>query len=51
VNEQGSHIFYEKASSKDKNILVYEGLYHEILNEPEKQKVMDDMIAWFQKHL
>ncbi len=25
---------------------VYEGLYHEVLNEPEKDQVLEDIIAW-----
>ena len=29
----------------------YEGLYHEILNEPEKEQVMADILAWIEKHL
>jgi lysophospholipase len=36
----------ERASSKDKTLKLYEGLYHEILNEPEKEQVIADIIAW-----
>ncbi|MBM3166912.1 MAG: alpha/beta hydrolase, partial [Chloroflexi bacterium] len=32
---EGSKILYEKVSSKDKTLKLYDGLYHEILNEPE----------------
>jgi lysophospholipase len=24
----------------------YEGLYHEIFNEPEKERVLDDLVSW-----
>ena len=47
----GSKKLYEMASSKDKTMKVYEGLYHEILNEPEKEQVMADILAWIEKHL
>ena len=32
--------------SQDKTTKCYEGLYHEILNEPEKELVLADIIAW-----
>jgi alpha-beta hydrolase superfamily lysophospholipase len=35
-----------EAGSPDKQLIVYDGLYHEILNEPEQDKVMDDLVAW-----
>jgi acylglycerol lipase len=37
VDAEGSKLFHEKSSSKDKKIIIYEGLYHEILNEPERE--------------
>jgi alpha-beta hydrolase superfamily lysophospholipase len=46
VDPAGSRQLYEKASSKDKTLKIYDGLYHEILNEPEKQQVMNDILAW-----
>ena len=45
-NPEGSNMLYEKVSSKDKSLKVYDGLYHEIFNEPEHEKVMADMEAW-----
>lgn len=51
VNPAGSKMVYEKISSKDKTLKLYEGLYHEILNEPEKEQVLDDMIAWMEAHM
>ncbi len=42
----GSKLLHEKVSSEDKNIVIYDGLYHEILNEPERQKVMEDILEW-----
>jgi alpha-beta hydrolase superfamily lysophospholipase len=34
------------ASSNDKTLKVYDGLFHEIFNEPERDSVLGDAIAW-----
>jgi alpha-beta hydrolase superfamily lysophospholipase len=41
-----SHMVHDRASSEDKHLELYEGLFHEILNEPERERVMDDITAW-----
>lgn len=48
---QGSRDLYARAKSADKTLKMYEGLYHEILNEPEKGEVMADMVQWLDAHL
>ncbi len=45
-NPDGSKMLYDKVGSKDKTLKVYDGLYHEIFNEPEHEKVMSDVEAW-----
>jgi alpha-beta hydrolase superfamily lysophospholipase len=40
----------ERAGSVDKRLIEYDGLYHEILNEPEQDEVMDDLVAWLDAH-
>jgi acylglycerol lipase len=42
----GSRMVHERASSSDKTLEVYDGLWHEILNEPEKERVISEMIEW-----
>lgn len=42
----GSKNLYENISSKDKTLVPYEGLYHEIFNEPEKEQIMEECLAW-----
>jgi acylglycerol lipase len=42
----GSVMLSERIAAADKTLIPYQGLYHEILNEPEQQQVMDDMCAW-----
>jgi lysophospholipase len=37
---------FEAVASDDKTLKFYDGLYHEILNEPERDAVLADIIAW-----
>ncbi len=41
--------FYEKAASTDKEFILYEGLYHEIYNEPEKDAILETALRWIEK--
>ena len=43
---RGSKLLHESINSEDKQIKIYEGLYHEILNEPERKTVMADILDW-----
>jgi alpha-beta hydrolase superfamily lysophospholipase len=47
----GSLMLSERIGAADKTLIPYEGLYHEILNEPEQNQVMDDMCAWLNAHV
>jgi alpha-beta hydrolase superfamily lysophospholipase len=38
--------FYENAGSADKTLKLYPGLYHEVLNEPERHQVLADVVSW-----
>ncbi|MEZ5040411.1 MAG: alpha/beta hydrolase [Saprospiraceae bacterium] len=51
TNIKGSEMLYEKASSIDKTLKLYEGFYHEILNEVEKETVMKDIVDWMNNRL
>ncbi len=42
----GSQHFYEQASSTDKTIKLYEGHYHDLLNDVGKEIVMADITEW-----
>lgn len=48
VDVNASKSFFEKLRLKDKTIHFYDGLYHEIYNEAESQrvKVLNDLEAW-----
>ncbi|MEV5650300.1 lysophospholipase [Nocardia sp. NPDC052254] len=38
------------AAATDLTVLRYPGLYHEIFNEPEQQRVLDDLVRWLEEH-
>jgi alpha-beta hydrolase superfamily lysophospholipase len=46
VSPDCAKLVIERAASTDKTLRMYDGLYHEILNEPEQARVMADMAAW-----
>lgn len=46
VPYQGSVQLHETACSTDKTLKLYEGLYHEVLNEPERDLVVGDIVDW-----
>ncbi len=45
----GSRYLFDVAPSADKEFKAYNGLYHEILNEPESEVVLHDMTFWLRK--
>ena len=47
----GSQFFYETAGSRDKTLKLYEGHYHDLLNDIGKEGVMADIRAWIDKRL
>lgn len=51
VDPAGSEMLYDKASSKDKTIKFYDGLYHEVFNEPERARVLKDVETWLATHI
>jgi acylglycerol lipase len=42
----GGEMVAERAGSEDKTFKRYDGLFHEILNEPERQQVLNDLADW-----
>ncbi|MGB7538922.1 MAG: lysophospholipase [Anaerolineales bacterium] len=51
VDPDGAQILYDGAGSKDKTVKIYEGLYHEIFNEPERGQVFQDVETWLAAHV
>ena len=42
----GSQYFYDHAASADKTLRLYDGHFHDLLNDVDKEKVMSDVQAW-----
>jgi len=42
----GSRDFYEAVGSKEKALKIYEGFYHEIFNELDRDRVIYDLVKW-----
>ncbi len=51
VNKAVSRKWYESVSWEQKSFREYEGFYHEIMNEPQRDEVLADIIAWILKTL
>jgi len=50
TSTSGSQFLYETVASTDKSIRLYEGLYHEIFNEPEAPSIYQEVIEWLDQH-
>jgi acylglycerol lipase len=49
VNYQGSERVFHNATTRIKELYLFEGLYHETMNELEKKKVLSVVVKWIQK--
>ena len=51
VKPSGAQMLYDKASSEDKMLKIYDGMYHEVFNEPDRERVLKDVENWLESHL
>jgi alpha-beta hydrolase superfamily lysophospholipase len=51
VPVKAAQLVYDRTGSADKTIKTWDGLYHEILNEPEREQVLGEMIAWVEARI
>ncbi len=42
----GATELYENAAASDKTLKIYDGLYHEIFNEPEGPSIIEEVAQW-----
>ena len=47
----GSQLFFEKAGSQDKTLKLYEGHFHDLLNDIDKELVIRDIKTWIAARL
>lgn len=45
---EGSKDLYRRARSTDKTLKLYPELYHDLVHEPEKETVLNDITAWLE---
>ena len=47
----GSQFFFDTVRSKDKTLKLYDGHFHDLLNDLGKEGVMADIVGWIDKRL
>ncbi|MFZ5781946.1 MAG: alpha/beta hydrolase [Pseudomonadota bacterium] len=47
----GSQFFFDTVGSTDKTLKLYEGHYHDLLNDVGKEGVLAEIVAWIDKRL
>ena len=48
---EGTKRFYRELILAQKEMKIYEGMYHELFNEIKKEEVFHDVEQWFEKRL
>ncbi|WP_134679020.1 alpha/beta hydrolase [Paracoccus ravus] len=48
---KGSEFFHAHAGATDKTLQIYEGHYHDLLNDLGKEEVLADILAWIKARL
>src|SRR5262245_22789897 len=48
---QGNQFFFQTVGSTDKTLKLYEGHYHDLLNDIGKEDVMADITGWIDAHV
>lgn len=51
VSVQDTYEFFQKAGAEDRQMKIYGGLFHEILNEYCRDEVIDDILAWVKRRI
>ena len=51
TSPNGSKLLIESVSSGDKALKIYNGLFHEIFNEPEKEQIFAEMLEWVEPRI
>ena len=49
IDHAGTEELFRKISSGDKEIKLYDGLYHELLRETGRQEIIDHILNWIEK--
>ena len=47
----GSEHLVDCVASEDVHLKIYPELFHEVFNEPERDRVLDDVVSWIEARL
>jgi acylglycerol lipase len=47
----GSRFFFDHAGASDKTLKIYDGHFHDLLNDVGKEKVLADIVGWIEARL
>jgi lysophospholipase len=51
VDADKNKIWFETLASEDKTWILYDDFYHEVFEEPEKERVLNDIYSWLEIRL
>jgi lysophospholipase len=51
TDPQGSRVFFQALTTKERHFKEWQGLYHEIFNETEQVQVLNELVAWIKPYL
>lgn len=51
VDPKATEQFFEGLTAADKTLKLYEGFYHEILNDPGKEDALESIYSWIEKRI
>lgn len=51
VPASGVRRVFDRFGSRDKTLRVYDGVHHEVFNEPERAAVLDDLQGWLEARI
>jgi len=51
TSPSGSQYFIDNASSRDKQLKLYEGHYHDLLNDKYNAIIVKDMLRWLHERV
>ena len=47
----GSREFVDLVASRDKTLIAYDGLVHDLVHEPERERVLGDIVSWLDRRV
>jgi len=51
TNLEGSRELYARAGSTDKTLKIYDGVFHDLMHEPEHDRIIQDVTEWITQRM